>query len=482
MNILIVGSGCTGLSAAILLAKQGHCVHVIEKGNRSAPLLRGFSRDGLYFDTGFHFGGDLHPSGVLRRWFRVLGVDESLPSIPLNPDDANLFLYADGHRLAMPYGREALLAMVSTHFPEHVTAMMNLLDDFESVLSQSPYTNPEKLSSEPSMDMDVSPLLDHLAHFPPELQMVLRTFCLLYGVHPQKALWKDYAMITGTYLRSSHALKGGGKAIADALEQEARRHGVLFTFNAAVTTFSVQEDASARHGIRLSGVELDTGEKFACDSCIYTGHPSHLGEMIPAGIFRPAYLRHLSELPETTRPLLLFGSTRSDFLDGRNVFLLGSEGSNNTVHDTMERTIFLAATYSDTKGRRPVTAITTAPPFAHVTEADYKKAKTEAVEHLAKTIRNACPELADMVVLDTATDLSFQHWIHGARGGIYGVRHDRDTTPLLPMSHLSGFFLAGQHILLPGILGCIISAAVAVGCIVGHQTVFKELRACNESV
>ena len=81
MRCVVAGSGITGLTAALLLARQGHNVAVVEAAPRVAPLLRGFWREGLYFDTGFHCGGGLHAGGVLRRWLRALGVEKHLRQI-----------------------------------------------------------------------------------------------------------------------------------------------------------------------------------------------------------------------------------------------------------------------------------------------------------------------------------------------------------------------------------------------------------------
>lgn len=42
MRCVVAGSGITGLTVALLLARQGHDVAVLEAGPRVAPLLRGF--------------------------------------------------------------------------------------------------------------------------------------------------------------------------------------------------------------------------------------------------------------------------------------------------------------------------------------------------------------------------------------------------------------------------------------------------------
>jgi all-trans-retinol 13,14-reductase len=54
--------------------------------------------------------------------------------------------------------------------------------------------------------------------------------------------------------------------------------------------------------------------------------------------------------------------------------------------------------------------------------------------------------------------------------------------PLLPVTRIAGLFLAGQNILLPGVLGGIVSAALAVGFALGHDNALKEFRACASNV
>jgi all-trans-retinol 13,14-reductase len=48
--------------------------------------------------------------------------------------------------------------------------------------------------------------------------------------------------------------------------------------------------------------------------------------------------------------------------------------------------------------------------------------------------------------------------------------------PLLPLTRIPGLLLAGQNILMPGVLGGIISAALAVGFALGHDSALEEFR------
>ncbi|MDH6212667.1 phytoene dehydrogenase-like protein [Chryseobacterium sp. BIGb0186] len=58
-DILIIGSGIGGLVSALILAKEGLKVCVLEKNNQYGGNLQTFSRDKLIFDTGVHYLGGL---------------------------------------------------------------------------------------------------------------------------------------------------------------------------------------------------------------------------------------------------------------------------------------------------------------------------------------------------------------------------------------------------------------------------------------
>lgn len=52
MNISVIGSGFSGLSAAAYLAKKGHTVSIYEKNETIGGRARMFTQDGFMFDMG----------------------------------------------------------------------------------------------------------------------------------------------------------------------------------------------------------------------------------------------------------------------------------------------------------------------------------------------------------------------------------------------------------------------------------------------
>jgi all-trans-retinol 13,14-reductase len=71
-DITVVGAGASGITSALVMARNGYDVALIEKSKRTAPLLRGFTRRGVFFDTGFHYSGGLGEGEFLDRLYRYL--------------------------------------------------------------------------------------------------------------------------------------------------------------------------------------------------------------------------------------------------------------------------------------------------------------------------------------------------------------------------------------------------------------------------
>ncbi len=484
MVCVVVGSGVTGLTAAVLLAQRGHKVTLVEARPHPAPLLRGFQRAGLHFDTGFHCGGGLHQGGVLRLWLQALGVDSVLRK-GLTPYVDN-FYFANGTRHTLPSGRADVLRAVGEQFPGCEAGMERFLDAVEHALAHSPYLNPH-IRTEPGFaatgGMAVSAVFEQ-AGFPPPLRTILGTRCLLYGLRPQEADWHEYALVAGPYFQSNATWEGGGRALARAFLEILSQAGVTVRCGAAVT--GIEAD---REGVR--SVRLAHGEYIPCDYCFFTGHPSQLAQLTPPGLLRPVFLRRISGLPETQNALLLFAEATAGVREGENIYLLPRPGSPDLFPDmsTEAPCVYLFCHKAQADGRIPVMAAALLPEGLlptgdpHPRPALYTEWKKCAVQRLQSYVEGRLPGLAGhWRVLDAASGLSLRHWIHGGTGSLYGVRHHRGLMPLLPPTRLQGLFLAGQNVLLPGVLGGIVSAALAVGFALGHDVALKEFRQCAVSV
>ena len=74
-DVVIIGSGIGGLTAAALLSKAGMSVCVLEKEPHPGGYLAGFSRKDFRFDTAIHWLNQYSKEGMVTNFFNILGND-----------------------------------------------------------------------------------------------------------------------------------------------------------------------------------------------------------------------------------------------------------------------------------------------------------------------------------------------------------------------------------------------------------------------
>ncbi len=68
-DVVVIGAGLGGLTAAALLSKAGMDVCVVEMASRPGGCLAGFDRKGFHFETAIHWLNQCGPNGFVRRVF-----------------------------------------------------------------------------------------------------------------------------------------------------------------------------------------------------------------------------------------------------------------------------------------------------------------------------------------------------------------------------------------------------------------------------
>ena len=480
MHCVVVGSGVTGLSCALLLAKCASRVTVLEAGPRLAPILRGFTREGLHFDTGLHLAGGLHQGGLLARWLTALGLWQHLSG--LTTSACEHFHFACGTKSQLPAGLPALLAYVEESFPGSAAKLRTFLTTLEAEIEDSPYINPRSLGEPQLGDFTERSFLDLLKTFafPKALEIMLKTRCLLYGVSPEAAGVRDYALVAGPYFHSAGCWEGTGSALFSAYLSELKQAGVTLRTNARVTAILAQK------GQGVTGLALSDGSTLACDRIFFTGHPRQLEDLLPRGLLRPCYCKRIRDLPDSKKAILLFCEIREQLFAGESLYLLPELEAPDHLPPASHAQPLLSFFQGrpDRTGRRTLTVISLLPDLPHppLDAISYQRQKAACVEHLRACAEARLPGLKkSWRILAAATPHTFRRYSYGSTGSLYGAAHLKNNLPLLPATRLPGLFLAGQSILLPGMLGSIISAALAAGLAFGHATVLKEFRACGEN-
>ena len=143
-TVIIIGSGIGGLSMAIILAKLGFDVTVVEKNKHAGGMLRSYVRKGIHCNVGLHYLGALDSGQVLQRCFDYLGIMDQLPLQRMGIDaPVDRYYFTDDldrpDQFDMPVGIDAYEANLKEAFPEEhpqINGFMKLVRNGAAQLDQ----------------------------------------------------------------------------------------------------------------------------------------------------------------------------------------------------------------------------------------------------------------------------------------------------------------------------------------------------------
>lgn len=449
---VVIGGGITGMAATVMLAQQGFPVTLIEKHNSLAPLLRGFSRDGHHFDTGFHFAKGLENKGPLNAWLQALKLnlplDQCVPVIEK--------ALVNNKFLPIPCNHHD----IDSYYPDAGKAFDKLCRDSQELRLNSPFLSANRGGNFSVFALTKNSLSEYFDKLciPIGARHALESRCILFGVPPANASLEDFLLVTGNPACRGLTIPGGGLAVVKAFEQRLLELHVDVILGRAVQKII----ASKRHA---SGVMLENDETFEADLIIYTGNPKNLRGMLPDAGLRPAWFTHLENMEATPEPYIRFGLC-GETLPDNHVWYINQREKYFGMLECGDPTICVMTGASDSNNLKTcsIMAITTNPVMAQKPD---------------EFIFSIFPQLRDdWRPLGTIMGSDYRNYVYGSDGSIFGYAHTVSDMPALPITRLHGLYLAGQNIQLPGLLGCIVSAAIAAAFIAGFDNVLQDFWTC----
>ena len=491
-DTVVIGSGISGLTTAALLARCGREVTIVEAKRKPGGALRRFTREGIPFDIGFHYSSGLGKGQFLRALWDCLGVSAAIPSSALNPAGYDLFRLADDQRQVRAYyDYEQLSTELCGIFPAESNGIRQYLATIRELSQAMPFYNPP-LPLTPFLRggalTNDRPLPEVIAGYTsnPDLQAVLSAPTFLYGVPPAQAGLAMHAVVAHGYYSGAWGIVGGGPAIVEAMVAELTRQGVKIITASSVTALAVADD-------RVVGVSGE-GWQVAANQVVYSGHPHHLPDLLPAEALRPAYRNRLRELTDTVSMHMLFGEIPAanplPMLDRANLYRLrsGFELLTPASGDKQATLMITAPGRHDglnTPAARGVIMMRPAH-LSEVAEFDlgyksrgpgYEKYKEQIADRMLADAAAFGEDFRSIRPLAISTPLTFRDRLGSPAGGVYGVQHSRLQRPAEARTKLPGLFLSGQSSLMPGVMGASLAGLVSAGEIVGLEKVWDMVRA-----
>ncbi len=128
-DVIVIGAGPGGLTAAVLLARRGRSVLVLERHAVAGGNATVFNRPGYQFDVGLHYLGDCGPDGMIPKILHAAGIND-IDFRELDPSGFDTLIFPD-FTFHVPRGIDAYRARLIERFPDEVKG----IDRYLAVLS-----------------------------------------------------------------------------------------------------------------------------------------------------------------------------------------------------------------------------------------------------------------------------------------------------------------------------------------------------------
>lgn len=486
-QVLIIGSGVGGLSTAIILAKLGFDVTVLERNLAPGGLMRSYTRDGIECAVGVHYLGSLDKGQVLRRFFDYLGVTAKIPVTRMGRNgiiDQYVFDSSGSHPATfdLPQGIDAFAENLQQAFPDERTKIAAIIDPIRRSAVQL-----HALDYLYATDTDFSlldqsqPMGETVAKLgcSPRLRSVLAIPSCWLGVPLNDCPAYYYNMALASYVSSSWRLNRSGSDMAEVLAGRLKELGGKILTRAEVEKITVSSRV-------VTGLQLSSGEYLPAATVIGAVHPKIVLKMLPVeGAVRPSYRQRITgikdshgifcvhvrldasrhpEIPynifqidtdlEGNVPDLKYYQIRKSEREDFNLLSILTSGKNE-----------LWTPWEESRSGRRGT--------------DYLAAKERHARQLIREAEEMFGSFTGAKILDAYTPLTVRDWVNSPGGSAYGVQRSSSqmlATALLNRTPIKGLYLAGQNVLAAGIIGTIMGSFSTVKLILGADAFKKQVQ------
>lgn len=477
---LVVGSGISGLTAALLLGLNGRSVLLIEKAPHIGGSMARFKLHGVPFDTGFHFTGGFSSGGLLDDMLTVLGLRESIHPEFLDPEHANRFIFeADGSSVTFPSGRHLLVKKLSEQFPDEADAIRSYFDKVQRVREQTTTMDIRHIHSAPEPIAEdfitLQAALDELTGNA-QLKAVLGGFAMCYGTPPSEVSFASHCRMCDGLYESVARVERGGQAFIDAFEAAFKPLAIDIVCNTEIV------ECLNLNERQVGSVRLSSGEEVSFNECLFTINPHEILRVLPEEKLSRGFIHRVDAYESSAGFFTLFAVNEQESADDQIVSLFPTTDVNAMLDkdSDADSAIVIMRNREIVNGKPCNSLIAFEPCFEKATAAwadsrrwkrpqeyaGWKKAKTE---RMCERIYNALPELKGKLrVLDSASPLTFRDYMHSPDGSAYGIKQKVGQFNLIGRLPWRNMFAAGQSALLPGIVGAMMSSFVVARSLLGR--------------
>lgn len=495
-DIVIIGSGLGGLVSAIILAKEGKSVCVLEKNNQYGGNLQTFVRDKTIFDTGIHYIGGLSEGQNLYKYFSYIGIMEHLHLKKMDEDAFDVISF-DDDKTEYPYaqGYDNFIRQLVKFFPEEEETIKAYCEKLIYTCGSFPLYNVKAGEGyqKEILSINAKGYLDELTDNE-KLKAVLAGSNFLYAGIADKTPLYVHALSVNSFIQSSWRCINGGSQITKQLIKQLRKYGGEIYKHKDVASFGFEEN-------KLVSAKTKSGEEYFGDIFISNIEPKTTLKMIGEDKFRKSFysrIQSLEVLPSAFSLYIVFKPETFKYLNHNYYHFKDStrvwEANDYTEQSWPEAyMVSMNVSNEDQFWAESLTAMTYMKfeefqqwESTHNTTSEkadrgaaYEKLKEQKKEVFLNAIEKKFPGIRDCIQsVHTSSPLSYRDYIGGHNGNLYGYIKDSNNpmrTFISPKTKLENLFLTGQSINMHGVLGVTIGAVVTCSEILGKEYLVNKI-------
>lgn len=504
--------GC--LSAAAILAKEGHRVLVLEQHYTAGGFTHVFKRKGYEWDVGIHYIGDMQrPKSAMKQLFDYV-TDGALKWADMGEVYDRMIIGNKSYDFVkglenfkeklisyFPEEKEAIIQYIDLVFAANRTAgkfyMNKALPSFISKILYGWMSNPFFKYSDQTTYEVLSKITQN-----EELIKVLCGQYGDYGLPPKQSSFFMHATVVKHYFGGGSFPIGGSSQIVKTIDPVIERAGGTIIINAEVDEVIVEKDKAT--GVKMADGRIINADNVISGAGLVTTYEKLLSKKVLQKFKLSSQLQKVK--PSVSHACLylgLEGSPQELNLPKTNLWIYPDK----TDHDTSVKNYledieaefpvvyvsFPAAKDPDWSNRYPGKStidIITLLPYDIFNDwedsswmkrgASYEDLKEKISQRLIKKLYEQIPQVKGKIKhYELSSPLSTKHFMNYSKGEIYGLDHSPSRFRqkfLVPRTPIKNFYLTGQDIVTAGVGGALFSGLLTASAMTGKNFMKKIIR------